>query len=99
MERVMRGIGSIVCRDDTLLGACYGLAEDFGFSPLYLRIGFALLLFWSPAASFGAYAALWTVVAITRIVAPGPAAAAAAPTTEAVEPAKGGGREPLPLAA
>ena len=93
----MRGIGSIVCRDDTLLGACYGLAEDFGFSPLYLRIAFAGLLFWSPAASGAAYAALWTLVAFTRFLVPGPAGAAA--DREAAKPVASEAGEALPLAA
>jgi phage shock protein PspC (stress-responsive transcriptional regulator) len=97
----MRSVLSIVAREDTLLGACYGVGEDFGFNPNYLRILFASVLFWSPAASFAAYAALWTLVAFTRVVVPNPASAAAAPAAAVGEAGATAeeAREPLPLAA
>ena len=65
---------SIVARDDTLLGVCHAIGEDFGFNPLYLRILFAIILFWSPAGAFGLYALLGAVVAFSRWAAPVPVA-------------------------
>ena len=87
---------SIIARDDTLVGVCYGVAEDFGFNPTYLRILFAFAVFWSPIMAVGGYAALGAIVAFSRLVAPDPrpAAAQAAPPEE--EETAG---EELPLAA
>jgi phage shock protein PspC (stress-responsive transcriptional regulator) len=76
LELVMAS--SIIARDDTLLGACYALGEDFGFNPLYLRILFAFAIFWSPAVAFVAYAALTALVTLTRWLVPDPASAEAA---------------------
>lgn len=74
--------GSIVARDDTLLGICFAIGEDFGFNPLYLRILFAVILFWSPVAAFGGYALLGAIVAFSRWVAPDPLPAAATEASE-----------------
>jgi phage shock protein PspC (stress-responsive transcriptional regulator) len=63
---------SIIARDDTLLGACYAIGEDFGFNPLYLRILFAFGILWSPAIAFSAYAALTALTTLTRWMAPDP---------------------------
>ena len=87
--------GSVIAREDTLLGVCHAIGEDFGFNPLYLRIAFAVILFLSPAGAFAGYAVLGAVVAFSRWIAPVPAPAGA-PEAEADE------REPigeLPLAA
>lgn len=59
-------------RDDTLLGVCQALAEDFGLNPIFLRIGFGLLLFWHPDAALGAYFGLGIVVLLSRLLAPNP---------------------------
>ena len=75
---------SLLTRDDTFFGVCQGLGEDLGFSPQYLRIVLALLLFWNPLAALGAYAAGGLVVLLTRTLAPEPSrAAAAGPDAEA----------------
>jgi phage shock protein PspC (stress-responsive transcriptional regulator) len=66
---------SVLTREDTFFGVCFALGADFGFSPTYLRILFALLFFYSPAAALGAYGAIGAVVALSRWVAPDPAAA------------------------
>ena len=71
----MASPGSIVARDDTLLGVCFAIGQDFGFNPLYLRILFAAVLFWSPPAAFGLYALLGAIVAFSRWAAPDPVAA------------------------
>ena len=68
----MASAPSILARDDTLLGACYAIGEDFGFNPLYLRILFAFGILWSPAIAFSAYAALTALVALSRLMAPNP---------------------------
>jgi phage shock protein PspC (stress-responsive transcriptional regulator) len=69
---------SILARDDTLLGFCFAVAQDFGFNPLYLRILFATVLFWSPTGAFGGYALLGAIVALSRWIAPDPVAVEAA---------------------
>ena len=88
--------GSILARDDTLLGVCYGLAQDFGFNPIWLRILFACTSFWNPAAAIGGYAGLGALVAFSRWVAPDPSPARA---QEAQVSANEDDREDLPLAA
>ncbi len=57
-------------RNDTLLGVCEALGQDFGFNPLWLRIAFALPLIWNPVAVIGAYLALGVVVMLSRLIAP-----------------------------
>lgn len=78
----MARAGSIIARDDTLFGVCFALGQDFGFNPLYLRILFAIVLFWSPAAAFGGYAVLGAVVAVSRWLAPDPLPAEAGVSDE-----------------
>lgn len=63
---------SILARDDTVLGFCYAVAQDFGFNPLYLRILFAAILFWSPVGALAGYAVLGAIVAVSRRIAPDP---------------------------
>lgn len=63
---------SIIVRDDTLLGACYAIGEDFGFNSLYLRLLFAFAVLWSPAVAFAAYAALTALTTFARWMAPDP---------------------------
>jgi phage shock protein PspC (stress-responsive transcriptional regulator) len=88
---------SIIAREDTLLGVCHAIGEDFGFNPLWLRIAFAALLFWSPVGAFAGYAVLGAIVALSRWAAPnpGPSAGAEIWASESAEE----GREDLPLAA
>ncbi|HEX8240546.1 MAG TPA: hypothetical protein VF574_12470 [Allosphingosinicella sp.] len=68
---------SIIARDDTLLGACYSIGEDFGFNPVYLRILFAFGVLWSPAIAFAAYAGLTALTTFARWMAPDPTLAEA----------------------
>lgn len=65
--------GHPIARDDTLLGACYAIGEDFGFNPLYLRLLFAFGLLAFPAIALTAYAALTALVTLTRWLVPNPA--------------------------
>ena len=85
---------SIIARDDTLLGICHAIGEDFGFNPLWLRILFGAVLFYSPIGAFAGYALLGGVVAFSRWMAPVPAAAADEAAEAVVEEP-----EELPLAA
>lgn len=93
----MAGTASIVARDDTLLGVCFALGEDLGFNPLWPRLLFALLFFWSPATAAAAYAALGLLVALSRRLVPEPPMAETeAPDAPAV---REDWQEELPLAA
>jgi len=67
---------SLFRRDDTFFGVCQGLAGDFGFNPLYLRILFAPLVLWNPAVAFGTYAVLGLLVALSRWIYPARSAVA-----------------------
>ena len=75
-------------RGDTFFGVFEAIGEDLGFNANWLRIPFAALLLWNPAAILGAYAFLGCVVALTRWFFPvaernraGKPAAAAAPAS------------------
>lgn len=89
---------NIALRNDTILGVCQALGEDFGFNPNWLRIAFAAAIYWNPALVIGAYLALGLVVAATRYLVPdrllpvGQAAPVAPPATaaEPAEPARQG---------
>ena len=73
---------SLFTRSDTILGACEGLGEDFGVNAQYLRVGLAVMMFWSPVAAIGTYAVIAAVVLISRLMIPnaaGAGVAAAAP--------------------
>ncbi len=63
---------SVLARDDTFFGVCYALGEDFGFNPIWLRLGFALALFFNPLATLGVYAGLGVLVAVLRWLVPNP---------------------------
>ena len=83
---------SIIAREDTLLGVCQAIGEDFGFNPLWLRVAFAAVLFWSPIGAFAGYAVLGAVVAFSRWAAP-------VPTPAATDDEADEGRDDLRLAA
>ena len=72
---------NVFARDHTLFGVCEALGEDFGFSPVLLRIAFSVGLFFSPLGALALYAALGLLVAFTRLVAPNPRHAPATPET------------------
>jgi phage shock protein PspC (stress-responsive transcriptional regulator) len=61
-----------IARDDTLLGACYAIGEDFGFNPFYLRLLFAVAMLAFPVMALTAYAALIALVTLTRWLVPNP---------------------------
>jgi phage shock protein PspC (stress-responsive transcriptional regulator) len=90
---------NLLLRDDTMLGVCQGLGEDFGFNPIWLRIAFGATLLINPIAVVGTYLGLGVLVATSRLLVPRRATAAAmaepaaAPAPAQVE------RELLPVAA
>ena len=75
---------NLFTRDDTLLGVCEALGQDFGFNPLWLRLAFTLAVFWNPVAAIGVYLALGTAVLLSRLIFPDPRLAAQ-PEAELVE--------------
>jgi phage shock protein C len=91
---------NLLLRDDTMLGVCQGLGEDFGFNPIWLRIAFGALLLVNPIAVVGTYLGLGVLVAASRLLFPRRRVSAAG--CEALEPAgtlAGNDEEPLPVAA
>lgn len=82
-----------ITRDDTLLGVCQALGEDFGFNPVYLRIALGVSLIVAPVAVVAGYLAAAVLLGSVHWVARGrrrPSVAAPQAPAEA---------EPLPLAA
>ena len=53
-------------RNDTFLGVCEAIGQDFGFNPNWLRVAFAPFILLSPMITLAAYLALGAVVAIAR---------------------------------
>lgn len=81
---------NIIARDDTLFGVCQGIGEDFGFSPVWLRVALSVGLLVAPKVMIAAYFAGGAVVLLSRLVFPNPRAR---PAVEAAAPA------PAPVAA
>jgi phage shock protein PspC (stress-responsive transcriptional regulator) len=59
-------------RNDTILGVCEAIGQDFGFSPNLLRIALCVLVIWSPMVSFAIYFGLGAAVAASRLLFPNP---------------------------
>jgi phage shock protein PspC (stress-responsive transcriptional regulator) len=78
---------NLILRDDTVLGVCQALGEDFGVSPVWLRVVAATLLLWNPQAVIAGYLVLGVVVLASRLLFPRPRAAKAAEAVEAPAPA------------
>ncbi|HVF37468.1 MAG TPA: PspC domain-containing protein [Sphingomicrobium sp.] len=57
-------------RNDTILGVCEAIGQDFGFNPNWLRLAFIAPIFFAPLASLGVYLGLGLLVAATRWFAP-----------------------------
>jgi len=73
-------------REDTMLGICEAIGEDFRFNPLLLRVAFGVGLFLNPFMTIGAYLAAGAVVLLSRLIVPNPRrpkVAAVAESTEA----------------
>lgn len=75
-------------RDDTFLGVCHAIAEDFHIPANLLRAAIAPVLVWNPVLTLTVYVAAALLIAMTRWIFPNPAQAQAAPAAaQAVEPA------------
>ena len=61
---------SFITREDTLLGVCAALGEDFGFNPTWLRVVFASLLLWNPTVVLSTYFGLFALIVASRLVFP-----------------------------
>ncbi len=57
-------------RNDTILGVCEAIGEDFGFNPNFLRIALCVMVIWSPMVSFAVYLGLGVLVAASRLMFP-----------------------------
>lgn len=60
-------------RDDTFLGVCQALGEDFRIPPNLLRLAIAPAIIWSPLMTLAIYVAAAVVIAVTRWIVPNPA--------------------------
>ena len=74
---------NLILRNDTILGVCEAIGQDFGFNPNFLRIPLAGAVLISPVAAFGIYFALGFAVLLSRLIAPAPRQIAAAPQSAA----------------
>ena len=57
-------------RSHTIFGVCEAIGEDFGFSPIWLRVPFAASVLLSPTMAIAAYLALGLVVLASRLLFP-----------------------------
>ena len=57
---------SLFAREDTLLGVCEGLGQEIGVNPLFLRVAFAVGLFFSLEKTAIVYLALGAALALFR---------------------------------
>lgn len=57
-------------RNDTILGVCEAIGQDFGFNPIWLRLAFIPPMFFSPTLAIAAYLGLGGIVAASRYFAP-----------------------------
>ena len=61
---------NLVLRNDTILGVCEALGQDFGFNPNWLRVAFCAPIFWNPLLVVSVYLGLGVLVAATRFAFP-----------------------------
>lgn len=61
---------SLMFRNDTILGVCEAIGQDFGFNPNWLRLAFCAPIYWSPGLVIGTYLGLGLLVAATRFAFP-----------------------------
>lgn len=89
--------GNLVFRNDTVLGVCEAIGQDFGFHPNWLRLLFASLFYLYPVEVIAGYLALGSIVLASRLLFPDRNAAAA--TEQPSRPAAIDEQPELPLAA
>lgn len=76
---------NLILRNDTILGVCEAIGQDFGFHANWLRIALATSFFWFPLQVIGAYLTLGLIVLVSRSLAP-VKIAAVEPQAVAAEP-------------
>ena len=64
------GNTNLLLRNDTVLGVCEAIGQDFGFHPNWLRLTLASLFYFFPLAVIGTYLGLGVIVAFSRWFAP-----------------------------
>lgn len=74
---------NLFTRDDTFLGVCEALGEDFGIHANWLRLAMAGALFFAPVPVIVAYLAMGVLVAVSRWLFPAPTALAIAGSVDA----------------
>jgi phage shock protein PspC (stress-responsive transcriptional regulator) len=77
-------------RNDTMLGVCQSLGEDFGIHPNILRVAFGVGLIVQPVASIAGYLALAVVIALSHWAFPKPRPADESAVAE-IAPYRAGG--------
>ena len=95
---------SLIRRDDTFLGVCQALGDDFGFHPNFLRVALALPLIFAPMMVLTVYFGLGAIVLLSRLLAPRPwrklrAQRAEAPEIQPQVPLSDNDQLALPMAA
>ena len=70
MTATVTKVTPLPLRNDTILGVCQAIGEDFGFNPLWLRLVFIAPLFFQPTMTIAAYLGLGLVVAASRYFFP-----------------------------
>ena len=65
---------NLVWRNDTILGICQAIADDFGFNPTWLRLALILPIFWFPLQMIALYLGLGVAVYVSRKLFRAPAA-------------------------
>jgi phage shock protein PspC (stress-responsive transcriptional regulator) len=97
-QRMPNANTNLLLRNDTVLGVCEAIGQDFGFHPNWLRLTLASLFYFFPLGVIGSYLGLGVAVAFTRWIAPDKAEAVA-PKAVALQSAEASDSEPVALAA
>jgi phage shock protein PspC (stress-responsive transcriptional regulator) len=95
-EEIMTNQTPLPLRNDTILGVCEAIGQDFGFNPLWLRLAFIVPVFVAPTYAIAAYLGLGAIVAAARYFAPSKPASEQLVDATAVEVAE---QEELAIAA
>ncbi len=65
-------------REDTMLGICEAVGQDFGFNPNWLRVAFGAVLVLNPLVVIASYFALGILVLASRVIVRNPKAVSVA---------------------
>ena len=87
---------NLFLRNDTLLGVCEAIGQDFGFNPNYLRVALCVGLFFSPYVVVGSYFGAGVLVLASRLIFP---TKQAQPAIVEAAPVAANSDEDLPIAA